>query len=184
MFFFPDSIHLKLFQTVNYIFSVIVILSGLLRPKHIRSASQTDSVVSSFFIFPAGSCFLYDKLDSIIIHYLNYIFTHPVSARSSFICFVLQHKLRKPPPPHFSQLLTDWINSTVQRVHWGGFIGLWNQREQCSWPQSGVRQRYGGHQGLHQAPLDGQAGNCKPGRPGARALRVYLGAFISDVTTL
>ena len=142
--------------------------------------------VAVVFMFPAGSCFLHDKLDDIIIHYLNYLFTHPASARSSFICFVLRHEARKKNQknPHFPQLLTDWISSTVERVHWTDFIGLWNQREQCSWPQSGVRQRYRGRRGLHQAPLDGQAGNCKPGRPGARVLCVYLAGFTSDVTTL
>lgn len=110
---------------------------------------QRDSVcflrlhVSSWFLF-------YDKLDDIIIHYLNYIFTHSVSARSSFICFVKQYQVRRNT---FSQFLTDWINNTVQHVHWGDFIGLWNQHEQCSWPQSRVRQRCGGHQGLHRASL-------------------------------
>lgn len=51
-----------------------------------RHTSQTD--YSSF-------CFLSDKVDDVIIHYLIYLFTHPVSAKCSFICFVLEHKVRK-----------------------------------------------------------------------------------------
>lgn len=65
--------------------------------------------VAVVFMFPAGSCFLHDKLDDIIIHYLNYLFTHPASARSSFICFVLQHEAKKKKNPHIfpSSSLTE-----------------------------------------------------------------------------
>lgn len=61
--------------------------------------------MSPVVLFPAGPCLSYDELDDIIIHYLNYLFTHPESARSSIICFVLQHKVRKTHFP--SSLLTE-----------------------------------------------------------------------------
>lgn len=139
--------------------------------------------VSSVFMFPAASCFLYDKLREIIIHYLNYLFTHPVSGRSSFICFVLQHKVRKKP--HFSSSsslteLTAQCSVSIGVISLGCETNVSNvpDPDQESDSGTGVTRGYIG------APLDGQAGNCKPGRPGAQAPCVYLAAFTSDVTTL
>lgn len=60
--------------------------------------------VSFPFMTPAGPCFLCDKLDDIIFHYLNYLFTHPVSAKGSYahmLCVMVQNEERFfPAPPH------------------------------------------------------------------------------------
>lgn len=137
------------------------------------------------FIVPAASRSLYNKLGDIIIHYRNYLFTHPVSGRSSFICFVLQHQSEEehpPPPPPMTRLTAQFCVSNRRGFHWA-VKPTWAMFLTPIRSQTAVRGSPGVTSGGPLPGLDGK-GNCKPGRPGARAPCVYLAAFTTDVTTL
>lgn len=91
--------------------------------------------------------------------------SHSVHRCNKFICALFYStKWEK------EKILTDWINSTLQHASWGDFTRLW--RETWAMFLTPIRSHTAvqGSPGVMSGPLDGQAGNCKPGRPGAHVL--------------